>query len=70
LTSLTWRPLLFSKTTRDPVAPAKRSASALAEAKTKKTAEGFEAPSFRTLMDRLGTIVRNFRKRIGIGTSG
>jgi transposase len=65
------RPLLFSdedleaKTTRDPIAPAKRSASALAKAKTKKTAEGFEAHSFRTLIDHLGTIVRNFCKRRG-----
>jgi transposase len=67
------RPLLFSdeeleaKKTRDPVAPAKRSASALAKAKNKKTVEGFEAQSFRTLMDHLGTIVRNFCKRKGGG---
>ena len=65
------RPLLFSdeeleaKKTRDPVAPAKRSASALAKARDKKTAEGFEAQSFRTLIDHLGTIVRNFCKRKG-----
>jgi len=70
------RPLLFSdedleaKTTRDPVAPAKRSASALAKAKTKKTAEGFEAHSFRTLMNHLGTIVRNYCKRKGRGDAG
>ena len=65
------RPLLFSdeeleaKKTRDPVAPAKRSASALAKAKNKKTTDGFEVQSFRTLMDHLGTIVRNFCKRKG-----
>jgi transposase len=65
------RPLLFSdeeleaKKTRDPVAPAKRSASALAKARDKKTADGFEAQSFRTLIDHLGTIVRNFCKRKG-----
>ena len=65
------RPLLFSdeeleaKKTRDPVAPAKRSASALAKARDKITADGFEAQSFRTLMDHLGTIVRNFCRRKG-----
>ena len=65
------RPLLFSdeeleaEKTRDPVAPAKRSASALAKARDKKTADGFEAQSFRTLIDHLGTIVRNFCKRKG-----
>ena len=65
------RPLLFSdedqdaKTTRDPVAPAKRSSSALAKIGTKETTEGFEAHSFRTLIDHLGGIVRNFCKRRG-----
>jgi transposase len=65
------RPLLFSdeeleaKKTRDPVAPSKRSSSALAKARDKKTAKGFEVQSFRTLMNHLGTIVRNFCKRKG-----
>jgi transposase len=59
------RPLLFAdeeqdtKLTRDPVAPAKRSAAALAKAATKTTTDGFEAHSFKTLIDHLGTIVRN-----------
>jgi transposase len=59
------RPLLFAdedqdaKQTRDPVAPAKRSAAALAKIATKTTTEGFEAHSFRTLIDHLAGIVRN-----------
>lgn len=59
------RPLLFAdedqeaKQTRDPVAPAKRSADALNKIATKKTTEGFEAHSIRTLIDHLGAIVRN-----------
>jgi hypothetical protein len=66
-----WRPLLFAdedqdaKLTRDPVAPAKRSRKALEKASTKRTADGFEAHSFRTLIDHLGGIVRNFCKRKG-----
>jgi transposase len=65
------RPLLFddeeqdAKATRDPVAPAKRSASALAKTATKKTDEGLEAHSFSSLIDHLGAIVRNFCKRKG-----
>jgi transposase len=65
------RPLLFSdeeqeaKKTRDPVAPARRSRSALAKAATKRIEDGSEAHSFRTLLDRLGTIVRNFCKHRG-----
>jgi hypothetical protein len=67
------RPLLFSdedqeaKATRDPVAPAKRSAKALAKIATKETEDGFEVHSFRTLIDHLGGIVRNFCKRRGEG---
>jgi hypothetical protein len=70
------RPLLFSdeeleaKNTQDPVAPAKRSAAALVKAKSKKTSEGLETQSFRTLMDHLGTIVRNFCKRKGQDDAG
>ena len=65
------RPLLFAdedqdaKATRDPVAPAKRSAKALAKIATKKTDDGFEAHSFRTLLDHLGGLVRNFCSRKG-----
>jgi transposase len=65
------RPLLFSdedqdaKKTRDPVAPAKRSRGALAKAASKKTDDGFEVHSFRTLIDHLGGIVRNFCSRKG-----
>ena len=60
-----WRPLTFAdedqdaKSTRDPVAPAKRSAEALAKAATKKTDDDDPAQSFRTLLDHLGSIVRN-----------
>jgi transposase len=59
------RPLLFAdedqdaKATRDPVAPAKRSAAALAKIATKTTKDGLQAHSFRTLLDHLATLVRN-----------
>ena len=55
-----WRPLTFAdedqdaKSTRDPVAPAKRSAEALAKAATKKTDDDDPVQSFRTLLDHLG----------------
>jgi len=60
-----WRSLLFadedqaSKATRDPVAPAKRSANADHKAKTHKLEDGSAAHSFRTLMQDLAGIVRN-----------
>src|SRR5207253_6741916 len=60
-----WRALLFAdteqqaKTTRDPVAPAKRSAAALAKAARHTLDDGTPAHSFSTLMAELGTIVRN-----------
>jgi transposase len=41
------------------VAPAQRSASALAKAKTKRNADGQPVHSFRTLLDDLSSIVRN-----------
>jgi transposase len=69
------RPLLFfdedldAKKTRDPVAPARRSPTALAKAATKRTDNGLEAHSFRTLLDHLGTIVRNFCARKGAAKS-
>ncbi len=61
-----WRPLLFcdeeqeAKMHRDPVAPAKRSASARRKAATKRLADGHSAVhSFRTLLASLSSIVRN-----------
>ncbi len=60
-----WRELLFAdtdqaaKATRDPVAPARRSASAQRKASTHMLDNGTPAHSFATLMDELSTIVRN-----------
>jgi Transposase DDE domain len=60
-----WRPLLFAdedqaaKATRDPVAPATRSAQAEHKAHTHTLSDGMPAHSFRTLLDELSTIVRN-----------
>ena len=60
-----WRPLLFAdedqhaKTTRDPVAPAKRSKDALQKVSSKLLDDGSPAHSFRTLLSHLGEIVRN-----------
>jgi transposase len=60
-----WRPLLFAdedqaaKATRDPVAPAKRSAAALEKAATHLRPDGVPVHSFRTLLEELATLVRN-----------
>jgi len=60
-----WRPLLFAdadqqaKTSRDPVAPAKRSEGAMQKVATKCLDDGSPAHSFRTLLHHLGEIVRN-----------
>ena len=60
-----WRELLFAdvdqqaKTTRDPVAPAKRSAAAQRKASTHKLDDETPAHSFATLLPELSTIVRN-----------
>jgi len=60
-----WRELLFAdtdqtaKATRDPVAPARRSAAAARKASTQTLEDGTPAHSFATLMDELSTIVRN-----------
>jgi transposase len=60
-----WRELLFAdedltaKATRDPVAPAQRSAQALRKASSHQLEDGTTAHSFRTLMEELATIVRN-----------
>ena len=60
-----WRPLLFAdedqaaKATRDPVAPAQRSATALEKVHTHSSADGTPVDSLRTLIAELATIVRN-----------
>jgi Transposase DDE domain len=60
-----WRPLLFAdedqhaKATRDPVAPARRSAAADEKAATHRLMDGTPVHSFRTLLENLSTIVRN-----------
>jgi hypothetical protein len=60
-----WRPMLFAdedqaaKVTRDPVAPAKRSAAALEKVHSHLTEEGTPAHSLRTLIAELATLVRN-----------
>jgi transposase len=59
-----WRPLLYAdedqkaKDLRDPVAPAKRSDSAMKKIKTKRLDDGSRVYSFRSLLDHLGAIVR------------
>lgn len=60
-----WRELMFAdedqlaKLSRDPVAPAKRSADAERKALTHTLEDGTPAHSFCTLLAELGTIVRN-----------
>jgi transposase len=60
-----WRPLLFTdedqqaKRTRDPVAPAQRSARAEEKVQSKRLTDGSIAHSFQTLLRNLATIVRN-----------
>jgi transposase len=60
-----WRELMFAdtdqvaKATRDPVAPAKRSASAQCKAASKLLDDEQPAHSFATLMAELATLVRN-----------
>ena len=60
-----WRELLFAdteqaaKTTRDPVAPAKRSEKALRKVVSGELDDGSPVHSFATLLDDLATIVRN-----------
>jgi hypothetical protein len=69
-----WRPLLFAdedqeaKTSRDPVAPAKRSNKALAKVHSKRLDDGTAAHSFRTLLKHLGSIVRNTCRCPGAGS--
>jgi transposase len=60
-----WRELMFAdteqaaKATRDPVAPAQRSASAQEKAATCELPDGSPAHSWRTLMQELATLARN-----------
>ncbi|MEO8059418.1 MAG: IS1634 family transposase [Burkholderiales bacterium] len=60
-----WRELMFAdtdqraKATRDPVAPAKRSKTALVKAARHTLDDGTPAHSFATLLHELGTIVRS-----------
>src|SRR5271166_3904298 len=74
-----WKPLLFADEApadeareRDPVAPAGRSAAALAKAQTRRLADGTPALSFRGLLTHLATIVRNTMRakdaKPGMGT--
>ncbi len=66
-----WRPLLVAdedqtaKATRDPVAPAKRSSSALEKVHSHFTEDGTPAHSLRTLLAELATLVRNTCKTPG-----
>ena len=69
-----WRELMFAdtdsqaKATRDPVAPATRSASAQVKAATHALIDGTPAHSFATLMAELATIVRNTCRTPHAGT--
>jgi hypothetical protein len=64
-----WRPILFAdedqeaKLSRDPVAPAQRSAGALQKIASKRTEDGAPAHSFRTLLLELSSIVLNRCRR-------
>jgi len=69
-----WRELMFAdtdqaaKVTRDPVAPARRSASASAKAASKLLDDEQPAHSFATLMAELATVVRNTCRTPSVGT--
>jgi hypothetical protein len=76
-----WKPLLFADEApedaareRDPVAPARRSAAALAKAQNRRLADGAAALSFRGLLTHLAAIVRNTMRacdaKPGMGTAG
>ena len=60
-----WRELMFAdedqaaKATRDPVAPARRSAAAEEKARSKQLDDGTPVHSFHTLLEEPSTIVRN-----------
>jgi hypothetical protein len=74
-----WKPLLFADEApagdarvRDPVAPARRSAAALAKPQSRRLSDGAPALSFRGLLTHLATIVRNTMRacdaKPGMGT--
>jgi hypothetical protein len=50
---------------RDPVTPARRSAAALAKARTRRLADGTPAMSFTRLLAHMGSIVRNTMRSAG-----
>jgi transposase len=60
-----WAPLMFAdedqaaKRTRDPVAPAQRSAAALQKVQSRTLLDGTQTHSFATLLKDLETVVRN-----------
>jgi ribosome-associated translation inhibitor RaiA len=65
-----WKPLLFADEApadkareRDPVAPARRSQTALAKVHSRRLADGAPALSFGGLLAHLSTIVRNTMRR-------
>ncbi len=64
-----WRPLTFAdedqeaKKTRDPVAPSRRSDSALRKAHGRRLDDGTQVQSYQTLLTDLSTIVRNTCRR-------
>jgi transposase len=66
-----WRPLLYAdedqkaKGMRDPVAPAKRSDSAMKKVRTKRLDDGSRVYSFRSLLGHLGAIVRATCRCVG-----
>jgi len=69
-----WRELMFAdtdqqaKTTRDPVAPAKRSTAALAKVARHTLDDGTPVHSFATLLGELATVVRNTCRTPNAGT--
>ncbi len=66
-----WRPLIYAdedqqaKALRDPVAPAKRSETALQKVNSGRLEDGSEVHSFRSLLGHLGSIVRATCRCIG-----
>jgi len=64
-----WAPLLFRDEDRpeldDPVAPAERSAGALAKARTQHLPDGSPVHSFGTLLGELATLTRNRVRPVG-----
>lgn len=71
-----WRPLLFSdedqeaKASRDPVAPQKRSKTALAKVHSKVLDDGTPVHSFQTLLKDLSSIVSNTCRHQGSSAPG